>query len=85
MGDLGKLIAAKGFLKVAQSPIHRPISSHWLWLNADAVLIPTESLINFGQGLIEVLISQVPQFLLQSSCLIYYVPWHAQKAYVVPY
>ena len=30
VGDLGKLIVAKGFEKVAQSPINRPIWSHWL-------------------------------------------------------
>ena len=29
VGDLGKLIVAKGFKKVAQSPINRPIWSHW--------------------------------------------------------
>ena len=29
MGNLGKLIAAKGFKKVAQSPINCPIWSHW--------------------------------------------------------
>ena len=32
VGDLGKLIVAKGFEKVAQSPINRPIWSHWLSL-----------------------------------------------------
>ena len=30
MGDLGKLIFAKGFKKVAQSPINRPIWSHYI-------------------------------------------------------
>ena len=29
VGDLGKLIVAIGFDKVAQSPINRPIWSHW--------------------------------------------------------
>ena len=29
MGDLGKLIVAAGFEIVAQSPINRPIWSHW--------------------------------------------------------
>ena len=29
MGDLGKLIVATGFEIVAQSPINRPIWSHW--------------------------------------------------------
>ena len=29
VGDLDKLIVAKGFKKVAQSPIYRSIWSHW--------------------------------------------------------
>ena len=28
VGDLGKLIVAKGFKKIAQSPINRPVWSH---------------------------------------------------------
>ena len=30
VGDLGKLIVAKGCKNVAQSPINRPIWSHWM-------------------------------------------------------
>ena len=40
VGDLGKLIAAKGFKKVAQSVINRPIWSHWYQpiVNADKMV-----------------------------------------------
>ena len=31
VGDLGNSILAKGFEKVAQSPINHPIWSHWSW------------------------------------------------------
>ena len=31
VGELGKLIAAKGFKKLAQSPINCPIWSHCFW------------------------------------------------------
>ena len=29
VGDLGKLIVARGFKNLPQSPINRPIWSHW--------------------------------------------------------
>jgi len=35
VGDLGKLIVAFGFKKVAQSPINCPIWSHWCHSTAD--------------------------------------------------
>ena len=35
--DLGKLIDAKGFEKLPQSPINRPIWSHWVQVLAQTI------------------------------------------------
>ena len=46
MGDSGKLIVAAGFEIVAQSPINRPIWSHWLLGYFQFIVCDTSVIIN---------------------------------------
>ena len=46
MGDSGKLIVAAGFEIVAQSPINRPIWSHWLLGYFQVIVCDTSVIIN---------------------------------------